>query len=303
MSAAATDSGGGGGAEAATGESAPLLGSPSSPPALPDLLFGIPRDTVLSTCCYSFCSGTMLVVNKLVAYHIPAPAFIASVQIVVCICLVLGAHVAGRVAVEPMTRGRVLPYAYYSILFAGSLFTNIHALKHSNVETVIVFRAATPVAVAIADAAFLGRELPDQRSAGALATIVAGVYLYVIADAQFAMESFWAYHWVGLYFIIIVVEMTYGKKIVRDVKLSLSGSVAYSNGLSLPVMLVLMLSSGELGTLTAPGFVVTLPGLCWLILSCIVGTGISYAGWWCRSCVSVRFVSREKTSNRVLHSI
>ena len=63
--------------------------------------------------------------------------------------------------------------------------------------------------------------------------ILGGAYTYVSADAQFAMESWWAYNWVGLYFVIIVVEMTYGKMIVRDIKLSLSGSVAYSNALSL----------------------------------------------------------------------
>jgi GDP-mannose transporter len=119
-----------------------------------------------------------------------------------------------------------------------------------------------------------------------LAMIVAGAARYVQADAQFAMESWNAYRWVGLYFLIIVVEMTYGKKITRDVKLSLSGSVAYSNALSLPTMLVLMVGSGELSVLLAPEAEYTTRALCWLLFSCVVGTGISYAGWWCRGCVS-----------------
>eukprot|EP01047_Picozoa_sp_COSAG01_P132469 COSAG01_NODE_62343_length_285_cov_0.752688_1_plen_34_part_01 len=33
--------------------------------------------------------------------------------------------------------------------------------------------------------------------------ILGGVYMYVSADSQFAMESWWAYSWVGLYFCII----------------------------------------------------------------------------------------------------
>jgi hypothetical protein len=65
----------------------------------------------------------MLVVNKLVAHHIPAPAFIANVQMFVCICIVLAAHNFKRssVLVEPPTRARVMPYVWYSILFAGAL--------------------------------------------------------------------------------------------------------------------------------------------------------------------------------------
>ena len=47
--------------------------------------------------------------------------------------------------------------------------------------------------------------------------------------------------------------MTYGKLITRDVKLSLSGSVAYSNALSLPIMLFLMVATGELDKLSAHG--------------------------------------------------
>ena len=51
-------------------------------------------------------------------------------------------------------------------------------------------------------------------------------------------------------------------------------------------MIFLGVVSGELSTLQAPSFAISVPGAGWLALSCIVGTGISYAGWWCRSCVS-----------------
>ena len=192
-----------------------LKQTPAAAESPPQMLMGVNRDALLSTVCYSFCSGTMLVVNKLVAYHIPAPAAIASVQLVIAVLVVMTAHMNGMVEVELPTRARVLPYFYYSLLFAGSLFTNIHALRHSNVETVIVFRSATPVAVAIADFMFLGRELPSARSCAGLAMIISGALAYVNADSQFAMESWTAYHWVMAYFLIIVVEMTYGKMITR----------------------------------------------------------------------------------------
>jgi hypothetical protein len=38
-----------------------------------------------------------------------------------------------------------------SLLFCACLWTNVKALEYANVETVIVFRAMSPIAVAICD--------------------------------------------------------------------------------------------------------------------------------------------------------
>ena len=51
----------------------------------------------------------------------------------------------------------------------------MRALERSNVETVIIFRSCTPLAVALCDWIFLGRELPSKRSLLALLTIAAGM--------------------------------------------------------------------------------------------------------------------------------
>ena len=49
------------------------------------------------------------------------------------------------------------------------------ALGATNVETIIVFRACTPITVAVIEWAFMDRELPSQKSSFALAVIVGGV--------------------------------------------------------------------------------------------------------------------------------
>lgn len=54
------------------------------------------------------------------------------------------------------------------------VYCNMRALAHSNVETVIIFRSCTPLAVSLCDWLFLGRELPAPRSLAALLTIAAG---------------------------------------------------------------------------------------------------------------------------------
>ena len=63
-----------------------------------------------------------------------------------------------------------------------------------------------------------------------------------------------------------MIEMTYGKKITSDIGLSLSGSVFYSNVMSLPIMLILAVSSGELQKVALmQGSWMNLPALSWLV--------------------------------------
>lgn len=65
-------------------------------------------------------------------------------------------------------------YALYVVAFVLGVYTNMRALENSNVETVIIFRSCTPLAVSVCDFVFLGRELPNRRSMAALLTIAAG---------------------------------------------------------------------------------------------------------------------------------
>ena len=69
----------------------------------------------------------------------------------------------------------------------------MRALAMSNVETVIVFRAASPIAVSALDYLFLGRQLPNLRSAAALIAIVVGSVIYAKCDSQIALDGFGAY--------------------------------------------------------------------------------------------------------------
>lgn len=98
--------------------------------------------------------------------------------------------------------------------------------------------------------------------------------------------------------------MTYGKKITSDVGLSLSGSVLYSNTMSLPIMLVLAVTSGEVEKVQAmQGAWTSIPALSWLGFSAVVGTGISYSGWCasfptsaCAAADAAAAVARRRTA-------
>eukprot|EP01034_Spumella_vulgaris_P027249 gene27249-33941_t len=116
----------------------------------------------------------------------------------------------------------------------------MQALAHSNVETVIVFRACSPVAVCIVEYMFMDRALPNLRSSISLAVVVLGAVMYCYSDSEFVLGGLKAYYWVILYFFLITFEMTYGKKLTSSVKMdSVWGPVLYCNLLaSLPMFLL-----------------------------------------------------------------
>ena len=106
------------------------------------------------------------------------------------------------------------PYLLYVLQFVVGIYTNMKALQHSNIDTVIVFRASCPLAVCVLEWAFLGRQLPNCRSCLALLCIVFGTCGYVSADKSFGVGGLRAYSWVIAYTLVTATQMAYGKYIV-----------------------------------------------------------------------------------------
>ena len=104
----------------------------------------------------------------------------------------------------------------------------MQALSSSNVETIIVVRACSPIAVTVVECLFMDREVPSPRSIVSLLGIAIGATLSSLTDSQFTMRGVNAYSWALAYFFFIVIEMTYGKKITSSVKMrSVWGPVLY----------------------------------------------------------------------------
>jgi len=114
----------------------------------------------------------------------------------------------------PPFAAQVRPYLLYVLQFVVGIYTNMKALQHSNIDTVIVFRASCPLAVCVLEWAFLGRQLPNCRSCLALLCILLGVLGYVSADKSFVVGGIHAYTWVIAYTLVTATQMAYGKYIV-----------------------------------------------------------------------------------------
>ena len=181
------------------------------------------------------------------------------------------------------------PYLLYVLQFVAGIYTNMKALQHSTIDTVIVFRASCPLVVCVLEWAFLGRQLPNCRSTLALLCIVIGTCGYVSADRSFGTGGMRAYSWVIAYTFVTATSMAYGKYIVGpDMKFaSMWGPTQYTNVLSIAPMLTIALLSHEpdkLVALSAPDHDLWTPHAILLLLaSCVVGLAISFTGWHCRS--------------------
>jgi len=220
-------------------------------------------------------------------------------QIFASIFLIYGANFAGVMKIDKLTMAALKPYLVYTVAFSTGVYTNMMCLNSSNVETVIVARALSPLIVSFLDPIFLGRELPSKRSLAALGLIVLGAFGYAKTDAQFQAQGLNAYVWPALYLVVITFEMVYGKKIVNGIEFAtLSGPVQYTNLLGWPPMILFAQIGGEFdrikemvaeyGANSYTNLLFMLPNesLALMVMGCLVGTGIGYTGWWCRSKVS-----------------
>ena len=81
---------------------------------------------------------------------------------------------------------------------------SVMALRKSNVETFIVFRASTPLAVAALDYVFLGRSACRKQWQHSLAHKASA---YVATDAQFYVEGFAGYSW--CFFLYFALRPTF----------------------------------------------------------------------------------------------
>merc|ERR1711997_1284201 len=115
------------------------------------------------------------------------------------------------------------------------------ALGSQTVETVIVVRCCSPIAVALLDSALFQKELPTMKGIVALLAIVGGALIYGVAGDGLRISG---YAWLLVYFISIVIEMVFVKFIIETVKMSTWTRVYYNNMLSLPMAVISVFAIG-----------------------------------------------------------
>lgn len=239
-------------------------------------------DVAFSILCYTAASSVMLVANKVAITAFPVPSVVFAAQISFTVAFVQVGKTLGWFQADDLSLSNIRSFIPYACSFVSSIYSNGKVLQHSNVETLITFRACSPLCVCVLDWALLGRELPNRQSLLALVGVVVGAVGYVLSDSEFRLHGLGAYAWVSVYLGFIVFEMTYGKMIISNISFQAPvwGSVLYTNTLALGPLSLVALASGEAST--ARSLTPSTGGLAALAFCCVAGTGISWAGWNCR---------------------
>jgi GDP-mannose transporter len=252
---------------------------------------------------YSLCSSTLLLANKLAIEYLPVPSVVSFIQIVTSAATVLILKMSKVTSppVDDFDLDKLKVYSIYIVAFVSAIYTNMQALQYSNVETVIVFRACSPIAVSVVEYFFMDRAWPNMRSSISLGLVAFGALLYCMSDSQFAMQGLGAYSWVSLYFVLITFEMTYGKKLTSSVKMdSVWGPVLYCNALAALPMFLLGYSAGDYEGIYEKLYELPYNGVLTLLFSCVTGCLIGYTGWLCRSMVSATTYTLVGVVNKFL---
>jgi len=258
-------------------------------------------ETTTAIIFYCVCSGGMLIVNKLAVHHLPLPGFVTSCQFSTCAAFVYGAKLCGFLQVDDFEWAKVKYYVIYVLSFSIGTFTNMKVLSMANVETVIVFRSCTPLAVAIFDYIFYNRAAPTLRSCMSLLLITLGAIAYILTDREFQVNGWSAYYWVMIWWVVLVFQLTYGKFLVTGIPIvSLWTPVLYTNALSILPALLLCLVTDEFNDERLSRVELNSTALVWLVFSCFIGTSISYAGFWCQSLVSATTYTVVGVMNKML---
>lgn len=226
---------------------------------------------------YSICSSTLLLANKLIMIYLPYPSIVSLIQVIISI-IIMKIITYFNIQIDKLEYKKIKQYILYVFAFTISRYANMKALEKSNVETVIVFRACTPLTVSFIEYYFMGRAFPSKKSLLSLFIVCIGAILYCISDSEFSLHGITAYSWVILYFILLTFEMTYCKTLTSSVKMTSNwGPVYYCNTLAIIPMIIFGYFIGDFNDISIELFQKIPPiGLAILFFSCIAGTFIGY---------------------------
>ena len=259
---------------------------------------------------YATCSSLMLILNKIAVHTLPAPSLVLFVQLMLAAAVVRGAGMAGLADVDKLEYEKVRGFAPVALAFLCVIYANIKTLQHANVETFIVFRASTPLVVSLADYFFLGRALPSCRSWLSLIGLVCGVCGYVLSDTNKEFNGCEFYEcvhcvvsllqqmlimnssseplvaldmWIAAWYTMFCFDQIYIKHAVETVNMRSNwGRVFYCNFLA--ALPLIPSAYGEFVRLDAD--VWTANSAAALMVSSLLGCGISYFAFLCRKVLS-----------------
>jgi solute carrier family 35 len=241
-------------------------------------------DVSFAIAYYSLCSSCLLIVNKVALHLFPAPVFLLSLQLWFAVAFLYVLAGLGVLQIEPVRWRTAAKFGPVVLSFLGTLFSNAKVLQYSNVETFITFRSSTPLVLCVCDYIFLGRHLPSARSLFCLVGLLVSSAGYAAVDHAFDVR---AYTWLAVWYVSFTVYEVVVKNLCDTVAVDNWTRVVYTNamgGAILAVVAAPFAADKERAILDAATW--TSGGIAALLISCLIGIGVSHSAYVMRSACS-----------------
>jgi len=203
----------------------------------------------LSSCIlYSFCSVSMVLVNKSLASSYnklidgDLNILLVVFQAIIAVMAVEFSKMMKWVEYPSFSMSTAKQWAPVNILFCAMLFTGMASLQHNSVPMVTVFKNITNIVVSIGDYYFFGTTV-EGLVILAFGTMLGGALLAARNDVAITASGIF---WMAANCVSTAGYILYMKFATKNVKLSKFGMVFYNNVLCTVFLLPVTLFNGEM---------------------------------------------------------
>jgi len=234
-------------------EKDPEMGSLIKPevskPAAEKMKTGNNAGKALSSCVlYSFCSVSMVLVNKSLASSYnkfidgDLNILLVVFQAIIAVIAVEFSKMMKWVEYPSFSMATAKQWAPVNIFFCAMLFTGMASLQHNSVPMVTVFKNITNIVVSLGDYYFFGTTV-EGLVVLAFATMLGGALLAARNDVAITAAGVF---WMAANCVSTAGYILYMKFATKNVKLSKFGMVFYNNVLCTVFLLPVTLFNGEM---------------------------------------------------------
>jgi drug/metabolite transporter (DMT)-like permease len=219
---------------------------------------------------YMLCSSSMLVINKASLNVFPFPLFLSTIQTTSSAILIIVSRGIGRVQFAEVTVQKLWAWRSIALAFILPVMLNMKTVQVVGVETAMVFRAISTVAVAFGEYWCLGVSI-TRRQVVACALISFGGLLYAFHDVE---SSFLGYFWGTLYCLSIVVNNVFIKHAFNcHAEMTPWEKTFYNNLVSSPMLLAFAAVYEDTARVSVESLRLSMDAKLLLGLSCVAGLG------------------------------
>ena len=237
-------------------------------------------EVFLSIACYSCCSVSMILLNKLVmnTYNLNYPMVLLFLQNFSAVVLVVSCKMMGLIHYPDFDWKVVQRWLPLTVLFVAMLWTSMKSLGLMSVAVQTILKNLAIILTAFGDSYFFGKKLTSLML-GAFTMMAIGSYIGSVGDKH---VTFWGLFWTFANVFVTVSYVLYMKLLLGNESKELGryGPVFYNSLLSLPFLLPAAISDlgpffGDVRAHSGPHAIFCLSAMMF------IGAVMTFATFWC----------------------